>query len=245
MDVTPFPMDDSETGDVFPAPTNGKAHAAQPTPKTSGSSSKPSTHPAKKSGLDRTQFSDPNLAKPVGEQTGSKQTTFKIKKPEGRYFRIHPSDSTRLYGATVMFTKGKKLKILTNGVSAEKRAELSSIKDTIKVVDLYLACDEDGSIFVTYFSASSSEAAETWVDSGRIVVQQATKEWIAIAANMHEGGYRVDPARSKFTTLAASKPAWELEGADDPTAIFESVVMQNLVETDNSVSITTLLAARK
>jgi hypothetical protein len=230
-----------EEGDPLPHPKNGKADYAQPTSQTSVSSSK---HPAKKAGFDRTQLANPEVQRPVGERQDTKQTTVKIRKNGGKFYRIHPDPMTQAHGISLLINKSGNAKILGREVTVETRAMLRSMK-VLKDADLYLACDEEGSYFVIYFSASDHENAESWVDSGRIVAQTATREWINHEANMHEGGYRIDFAKGKYPQLAASKPKWELQGEDDPVQMFEQVIEQNLILNDNSATIQKMLASRK
>ena len=205
----------------------------------------PSTHPTARtsSALNREDFTDPELSRPVAERQTSKQTIIPIRKPKGDYFRIHPSMETRLQGVTVLLSKNGKPKILTNAVSDQTRQALP--KDVLKKVDLYLAVDERGSFFVTYFSASDHENAESWRDSGFLVVQRAENEWIAIDASMHDGGYRILPAKDKYPKLAASKPKWELPGEDDPVSLFEATINQNRIDCDSSPSIQKYLESRQ
>jgi hypothetical protein len=207
--------------------------------------SSPSTHPTARtsSNLNRADFTDPELTKPVAERQTSKQTIVPIRKPKHDYFRIHPSAETRLQGATVLLSKNGKPKVLTNGVSQECRRALP--KDLVKKVDLYLAVDERGSYFVTYFSASDHENAESWRDSALIVVNEAVHHWISIESDMHDGCYRVLYAKDKFPKLAATKPRWELSGEDDPVTLFEATINQNRIDSDNSSSIQRLLETRQ
>lgn len=226
-------------------PTNGKAAASTETTPGVPSATQPSSHPKSKSTLDRTKFSNPELERPVGErQDGGKQTVIKIRKPEGKFFRIHPSPDTRLMRATVLITKANKIKVLANGVTAEVRSALRQQK-AIKDVDIYLACSEDGSYFVTYFSASDHENAESWRDSGQVVVSTAEREWVSTEAVMSDGGYRMQLARGKFPKLFASKPKWELPGEDDPVVMFDQVILQNMIESDNSTTIRKMLESRQ
>ena len=207
--------------------------------------SAPSTHPTAKtsSTLNRADFTDPELAKPVAERQTSKQTIIPIRKPKNDYFRIHRSPETRLHGVTVLLAKNGKPKILTNGVSQEARRALP--KDVVKKVDLYLAVDERASYFVTYFSASDHENAESWRESGLIVVNEAEDEWISIESSVQEGGYRILYAKDKFPKLAAAKPRWELSGEDDPVTLFETTIHQNRIDSDNSPSILKFLETRQ
>jgi hypothetical protein len=207
--------------------------------------SAPSTHPTVKTSvtLNRVDFSDPELARPVAERQISKQTIISIRKPKTDYFRIHPSEETRLNEATVLLTKNGKPKILANGVSQEARRALP--KDAVRKVRLYLAVDERGSYFVTYFSASDHENAESWCNSGLIVVNEAEHHWISIEAFMQEGGYRILYARDKYPKLAATKPRWELPGEDDPVSLFVATINQNRVDSDNSPSIQKFLETRQ
>jgi hypothetical protein len=207
--------------------------------------SAPSTHPPARtsSTLNRADFMDPDLSRPVAERQTSKQTVIPIRKPKSDYFRIHPSPETRLLGVTVLLSKNGRPKILTSGVSGETRRALP--KDSVKQVDLYLAVDERGSYFLTYFSASDHENAESWRDSGRLVVQEAEHDWISIESAMHEGGYRIGYARHKYPKLAASKPNWELPGEDDPVTLFETTISQNRIDSDNSPVIQKFLEMRR
>jgi hypothetical protein len=207
--------------------------------------SAPSTHPNAKSSvtLNRAEFSDPELARPVSERQSSKQTVIPIRKPKSDFFRIHPSEETRLLGVTVLLTKNGRPKILTNAVSQEARRALP--KEVIKKVDLYLAADEGGSYFVTYFSASDHENAESWRESGLIVVREAERNWVSIEASMQEGGFRISYAKDKYPTLAASKPKWELPGEDNPVSLFESTINQNRINSDSSPSIQKFLETRQ
>lgn len=207
--------------------------------------SAPSTHPTPKTlcGLNRADFTDPELAKPVAERQISRQTIIPIRKPKSDYFRIHHSPATRLLGVQVLMTKNGRAKILTHGVSQETRRALP--KDVIKTVDLYLAVDERGSYFVTYFSASVHENAESWRDSGLMVAEAAEHDWISIEANIPEGGYRILYAKGKYPKLAATKPKWELPGEDDPVGLFEATINQNRIDSDNSPSIQKFLETRR
>src|ERR1039458_7866483 len=94
--------------------------------------SAPSTHPTPKttSALNREDFTDPELSRPIAERQTSKQTIIPIRKPKTDYFRIHPAPETRLTGATVLLAKNGKPKILTQGVSQEIRRALP--KDVVK-----------------------------------------------------------------------------------------------------------------
>lgn len=224
----------------LPTPTNGKAITAPPQAQPSA----PSAHPTAKPGIDRTQFADPELSRPVGERQDSKQTILKIRKSEGKYFRVHPNPATRLLGVTVLVTKSSKVKVLTNAVTAEVRAALRSRK-VLKQVNMFLACDEEGSYFICYFSASAQENAESWVESGHMVAQAAEREWVACEAVMSEGGYRLSFAKNKYPKLAASVPKWDLPGEDDPVQMFEAVIQQNMIESDNSSTIKKLLESRQ
>ena len=207
--------------------------------------SAPSTHPTPKttSALNREDFTDPELSRPVADRQTSKQTIIPIRRPKSDYFRIHPSMETRLQGVTVLLTKNGKPKILTNAVSRQTRQALP--KDVLKKVDLYLAVDDRDSYFVTFFSANDHENAESWRDSGFIVVQQAENEWIAIDSSMHDGGYRILPAKGIYPKLAASKPKWELPGEDDPVSLFEATINQNRIDSDSSPSIQKYLESRQ
>lgn len=207
--------------------------------------SAPSTHPTARtsSNLNRADFTDPELAKPIAERQTSKQTIVPIRKPKTDYFRIHPSAETRLHGVAVLLSKNGKPKVLTTGVSQDTRRALP--KDVVKKVDLYLAADERGSYFVTYFSASDHENAESWRDSGLIVVNEAASEWISIEPSMQEGGYRILYAKDKYPKLAATKPRWELPGEDNPVTLFESTINQNRIDSDDSPSIQKFLETRQ
>jgi hypothetical protein len=193
--------------------------------------------------LDRTAYSNPELQRPVAEQTSSKQTIIKISKPEGKFFRIHPSPECRLPSVTLLLGAGGKAKLLTSGVSAEVRKQLRAMK-RLKDVDLYLAVNEEGSYFVTYFSASQLEISESWVESGRIVAETAMTRWVATSADMAEGGYRIISCND-FPKLAASKPKWELPGEEDAVAMFETCISQNSVHSDSSPAIQNKLAQRQ
>jgi len=186
---------------------------------------------------------DPDLAKPVAERQTSKQTIIPIRKPKDDYFRIHPSPETRLQGVKVLLAKNGKPKILSNGVSQEVRHALP--KDVVRKVDLYLAVDERGSYFVIYFSASDHENAESWRESGLIVVDAAERDWISIEPSMQEGGYRISYAKDKYQKLATTKPKWELPGEDTPVSLFESTINQNRLDSDNSPSIQKFLETRQ
>jgi hypothetical protein len=237
--------DEYDSSEVIPTivPSNGKAKA-QPTPPPTVSSA-PSQHPKPKtSGLDRTQYANPNLQKPVAERQDSKQTIVKIRRHGGKFFRVHPNPMTRLMGVTSIVTSGGAVKLLTGGVSAETRSALQA-RRVLKEVNLYLACDEEGSYFIQYFSASDNENAESWVESGEIVIQAAEREWITCEAVMSEGGYRIAFAKTKYPKLAASKPKWELPGEDDPVQLFEQVIVQNTIDSDSSATIKRLLASRQ
>lgn len=206
--------------------------------------SAPSTHPSpRSSGLNRDDFTDPDLARPALERETSKQTIIPIRKPKTDFFRIHPAPETRLSGVTVLLTKNGKPKILTNRVSQEIRSQLP--REVLKKMDLYFAADERGSYFVTYFSASDHENAESWRESGFIVVNEAERDWISIDSSMQEGGYRISYARDKYPKLAASRPKWELPGEDDPIALFEATINQNRIDSDNSPSIQKFLETRR
>lgn len=210
-----------------------------------GAVSAPSTSPARQtsSTLNRADFVDPNLSKPVAERQISRQTVVPIRKPRTDYFRIHPSAETRLQGVTVLLAKNGKPKVLTNGVSQQTRIALP--RDVVKRVNLYLAVDERGSYFVTYFTSSNHENAETWLTSGLMVVNEAVGNWISIESSMQEGGYRILYARDKYPKLAATKPKWELAGEDDPVALFEATINQNRIDSDDSPAIQKFLEARQ
>jgi hypothetical protein len=205
----------------------------------------PSTHPAAKASgaLNRAEFTDPELGKPAAERQISKQTITPIRKSKNDYFRIHPSPETRLIGATVLMTKNGKPKILTNGVSQQTRHALP--KDALKKVDLHLAVDERGSYFVTYFSASDHENAESWRESGAIVVREAEQHWISTEASMQEGGYRISYAKDRYPNLAATRPKWELPGEEDAVSLFEAAINQNRIDSDNSPAIQKFLETRQ
>jgi hypothetical protein len=205
----------------------------------------PSSHPKTKTSttLNRAEFTDPDLTKPAAERQSSKQTIIPIRKPRGDFFRIHPSEETRLLGVTVLLSKNGKLKILTNGVSEQIRRQLP--KDLVKKVDIYLAADERGSYFLTYFSASKHENAESWRESGLLVVEEAQRSWVSIESNMHDGGYRITRAQGKFPKLAATKPLWEVSGEENPVELFEATIQQNRVDSDSSPAIQRLLESRQ
>ena len=202
----------------------------------------PSTHPTPRT-LDRADFVDPELSRPVAERQSSKQTIIPIRKPRNDYFRIHPSPETRLRAVTVLLAKNGKPKILTNSVSQSIRRALP--RDVLKKVDLYLAVDERGSYFVVYFSASDHENAESWRESGLIVVKEAERNWVAIESSMQEGGYRVLYAEDQYPKLAAAKPKWDLPGEDDPVALFGATINQNRIDSDDSPSIQKFLETRQ
>ncbi len=202
----------------------------------------PSTHPTPRT-IDRADFIDPELSRPVAERQSSKQTIIPIRKPRNDYFRVHPSPGTRLQGATVLLAKNGKPKILANSVSQSTRRSLP--RDVLKKVDLYLAVDERGSYFVTYFSASDHENAESWRESGLIVVKEAEKDWVAIESSMQEGGYRIHYAKDLYPKLAATKPKWDLPGEDEPVTLFEVTINQNRIDSDDSPSIQKFLESRQ
>jgi hypothetical protein len=241
-----------ESIDIAKSTEITKSHPPTTKTKTNGHSSDkvelvsaPSDAPAAKTSttLDRTKFTDPDLARPVAERQTSKQTIIPIRKSKEDFFRIHPSSDTRLDGVTVLVSKSNKPKVLTTGVSQETRRLLP--RSVLKRVDLYLACDERGSYFVIYLSATEHENAESWVESGLIVVKEAEREWISIEANMNEGGYRITYAKDKFPKLAASKPRWDLAGEDDPVSLFNHTLTQNCIDNDNSPAIQKFLEARQ
>jgi hypothetical protein len=205
----------------------------------------PSRHPTTRTSttLNRADFTDPDLARPVAERQTSKQTIIPIRKPKNDYFRIHPSAETRLLGATVLLAKNGKPKILTNAISPDTRQALP--KDVVRKVDLYLAVDDRGSYFVTYFSASDHENAESWRESGLIVVTEAERDWIAIESSVQEGGYRILYAKDRYPKLAAAKPKWDLSGEDNPITLFETTINQNRIDSDDSPTIQKFLETRQ
>jgi hypothetical protein len=220
----PTPVPQRVNGEFVPAPS------AHPTSSTSTT-------------LNRSDFTDPELSRPAAERQSSKQTIIPIRKPKSDYFRIHHSPDTRLQRVTVLVGKNGKPKILTNRVSQETRWLLP--KEVLKKVDLYLAVDERGSYFVIYFSASDHENAESWRESGLIVVREAEREWVSIESCMQEGGYHIFYARKKYPKLAATRPKWELPGEDDPVMLFVATIDQNRIDSDNSPSIQKFLETRQ
>lgn len=186
--------------------------------------------------LDRSQYTNPELSKPPAERAQSKQTIIPIRKPGSDFFRICPDPDARMENVTVIVGGGSnKLKVLTNAVSVHLLP-----KKVIKEVNLYLAKNERGDLFVTYFGTGS----DSWLESALMVVEQAEQEWIAIEAAMQDGGYRTERAAGRFPTLAASDPNWE--GLDEePSAYFGQAIIQHTAKSDKDPVVAKMLEARR
>src|SRR2546425_9307 len=149
-------------------------------------------------------------------QPGKKQTTIPVRKPGSEYFfRAHPSSEYRATYPLLVDKEVGTYYLVHPEFNAPEEVD-RRIEDTFLITCVFTG----GSVFLWPIR----ETSNSWAESGRAALQEATTSWVRLHGNRVIGGYDVEYPKLE------PKPA--VFPTEPFTKIIERAFKSNLIESE-------------